>query len=125
MHTPSLGCPVRLGRPRKLDAGAPAGDAGLLMWHLQGSRLQCSLPTTCSAGFANMGSGRDKRKKVKGKVPGKGAEKTAKKTEKNSEKSSRRIERKAAVSTWHDMHAATVLERIEGQAKVLPVLQYY
>ncbi|GAB4820430.1 hypothetical protein N2152v2_007476 [Parachlorella kessleri] len=42
-----------------------------------------------------MGSGRDKRKKVKGKVPGKGAEKTAKKTEKNSEKSTRRVERKA------------------------------
>lgn len=37
-----------------------------------------------------MGSGRDKRKKVKGKTPGAGAEKTAKKTVLNEQKAQRR-----------------------------------
>ncbi|KAI7844606.1 hypothetical protein COHA_001846 [Chlorella ohadii] len=42
-----------------------------------------------------MGSGRDKRKKVKGKKPGAGADKTERKTERNEEKRGRRMERAA------------------------------
>jgi hypothetical protein len=44
-----------------------------------------------------MGSGRDKRKKLKGKQPGAGAEKTAKKTAKAAEKELRRAQQKAQV----------------------------
>jgi N-acetylneuraminic acid mutarotase len=42
-----------------------------------------------------MGSGRDKRKKLKGAKPGAGADKTARKTEANAEKGARRLERRA------------------------------